>query len=115
MATIDAARALGIDKLTGSIEVGKKADIILVDMFKPHLVPFFMASHRIAYEALGSDVNTVIVDGKVLMENREVKTVDEKEVLEQAQLEAEETIERGGLEPLMKMEQREEFWRLSKF
>lgn len=115
MATIDAARALGIDKLTGSIEVGKKADIILLDMFKPHLVPFYMASHRVAYEAMGSDVNTVIVDGKVLMENREVKTVDEEELLERAQLEAEETIERGGLEPLMKMEQREEFWRLSKY
>ena len=87
MATIDGARALGLENEIGSLEAGKKADIILVDMFKPHIYPLNMPVHRIAYFANGNDVDTVIVDGRIVMENRRILTVDEAEVLELAQKE----------------------------
>ena len=102
MVTIDAARALGMEKEIGSLEVGKKADIILVNMFKPHLYPLNMPVYRIVYFANGSDVDTVIVDGKVLMENRIVKTVNEEEVLEMAQRETEAMLDRMQLRDLLK-------------
>ncbi len=97
MVTIDAARGLGLDKEIGSLEVGKKADILLVDMYKPHLYPMNMPAYRIAYYALGSDVDTVIVDGQILMEHRQVKTVNENEVLDLAQRAADLAIARAGL------------------
>src|SRR5437762_13659266 len=73
MVTIDAARALGLDRELGSLEAGKKADVILVDLFKPHLMPLNMPVYRIASFANGADVDTVIVDGRVLMEGREAR------------------------------------------
>lgn len=85
MATIDGAKALGLEKIIGSLEVGKKADIILLDFKKPHLTPVHDPYANIVYSACGSDVDTVIVDGKVLMENRNVKTLDEEEVVLKAQ------------------------------
>ena len=85
MATIDGARALGLDGLIGSLEAGKKADIILVDTNKPHLKPIHDVYAALVYSARGSDVDTVIVDGRVLMENRRVKTVDEAEVMRRAE------------------------------
>ena len=63
MITIDAARTLGYEQELGSLEAGKKADIILIDMMKPHLLPIFMIPHRIVYEVSGHDVDTVIVNG----------------------------------------------------
>ena len=84
MVTIDAARALGLEKELGSLETGKKADVILIDMFKPHLMPFNMPVYRVAYFANGNDVDTVIVNGQVLMEGRRVLTVNEVDVLELA-------------------------------
>jgi len=85
MATIDGARALGLDKLTGSLEVGKRADVILVDFEKPHLIPKHNLYANIVYSARGSDVDTVIVDGTILMEKRRVKTLKEGEAMEKAQ------------------------------
>jgi len=85
MATIDGAKALGIEKTVGSLEVGKKADIILLDFKKPHLTPIHDPYANIVYSACGSDVDTVIVDGKILMENMDVKTLDEEEVMLKAQ------------------------------
>jgi 5-methylthioadenosine/S-adenosylhomocysteine deaminase len=81
MATINGARALGLEKTVGTLEAGKKADIILVDFKKPHLTPTHDPYANIVYSAHGSDADTVIVDGKVLMENRKVKTLDEEEVM----------------------------------
>ncbi|MFX0113213.1 MAG: amidohydrolase family protein [Candidatus Hodarchaeota archaeon] len=98
MVTIDAARILGYEKELGSLEIGKKADIILIDMMKPHLLPIFMIPHRIAYEVSGQDVDTVIVDGEILMESRQVLRVNELEALEKAQEEAENAIARGKLD-----------------
>jgi len=102
MATIDAARALGLEKELGSIEPGKKADIVLLNMFKPHLIPNYMMPYRIVFEASGHDVETVMVDGEIIMEDRVVRTVDEPKILEKAQRCSEQAIERAGIEPFMR-------------
>lgn len=80
MATIDGAKTLRLDKLIGSLEVGKRADLILVDTKKPHLTPMHDPYANLVYSARGSDVETVIIDGRIIMENREVKTLDEEGV-----------------------------------
>jgi len=113
MATIDAARALGLADEIGSLEVGKRADLILVDMCKPHLYPLNMPVYRIAYFANGADVDTVLVDGQVLMEGRRVLTVDEAEVLEGAQAETERMLDRLGLRGLLEFPPK--FWGHSRY
>ena len=113
MATIDGARALGLDAEIGSIEAGKKADLILVDLFKPHLYPLNMSVYRIAYFANGADVDTVLVDGKVLMEARKVLTVDEADVLEFAQRETEAMLDRVGIQSLLEFPPN--FWGHSRY
>ena len=100
MVTVDAARALGMEKDIGSLEPGKKADVILVDWFKPHLVPMNMPVYRMVYFANGEDVATVIVDGRILMRDRRVLTVNEENVLTGAQREADLAIRRAGLQDL---------------
>ena len=101
MVTIDAARALGLEREIGSLEAGKKADVILVDAWRPHMVPMNMPLYRVAYFANGNDVSTVLVNGRVLMRDRQVQTVNEDQVLEMAQREAEAAIRRTGLERLL--------------
>jgi cytosine/adenosine deaminase-related metal-dependent hydrolase len=91
MITIDAARVLGLDSQIGSLEKGKKADIILIDTFKAHLTPSLMMPQLLVYYGSGYDVKTVMVDGRILMEDRVVKTVDERKVI----LEAREEIEKA--------------------
>lgn len=113
MTTIDGAKAFRLDDQIGSLEPGKKADMILVDMKKPHLYPLNMPVDRITYFANGADVDTVIVDGEILMENREVKTVNEEDVLEMAQQEIELAVGRSGLKKLL--EQGEGFWGHSRY
>jgi 5-methylthioadenosine/S-adenosylhomocysteine deaminase len=113
MATIDAARGLGMQDEIGSLEAGKKADIILVDMYKPHLFPLNMAPYRIAHYANGGDVDTVFVNGKILMENRHVNTVIESEVLDLAQLSIDKALKRTQLNSLKELPA--EFWGHSKF
>ncbi|MEM3580276.1 MAG: amidohydrolase [Candidatus Bathyarchaeia archaeon] len=95
MATINGAKALGLEKIVGSLEVGKKADIILIDLSKPHLRPLHNIYSGILYSAKGSDVDTVIVDGKILVENRIVKTLDEHTVVEKAEKHAFELLSRN--------------------
>jgi 5-methylthioadenosine/S-adenosylhomocysteine deaminase len=101
MVTIDAARAIGMQDSIGSLEVGKKADIILVDLFKPHMMPLNMPVYRVTCFANGADVCTTIVDGKVLMEDGKVNTVDEAEVMEQAQQATDRMLARTGLHHLL--------------
>ncbi|MFM9886355.1 MAG: amidohydrolase family protein [Burkholderiales bacterium] len=101
MATIDGAKIVGMGDTTGSIEVGKEADLIIVNMAKPHLMPMAMETSRIAHLARGADVETVLVQGEVLMENRKVLKVNESDVLEWAQAEAEHTWEVFGLHPML--------------
>jgi len=94
MATMEGAKALGLEKTVGSLEVGKKADIILIDFRKPHLTPLHDPYANIVYSARGSDVDTVIVNGKILMEGRKVKTLDEQEVMQKAQRTASNLLKR---------------------
>lgn len=90
MATIEAAKAIGLDDEVGSLAVGKKADIIIIDMEQPNLTPVLFDPIRnivpnLVYSAKGNEVETVIIDGQIVMENRVLKTIDEKEVIRQAQ------------------------------
>lgn len=85
MATINGAIALGLQDKIGSLEAGKKADIVLVDLKKSHLTPLHNVISHLVYSALGCDVDTTIVDGKILMQGRKVLTLDEDKVLERAQ------------------------------
>jgi 5-methylthioadenosine/S-adenosylhomocysteine deaminase len=82
MATINGAKALLWDKEIGSIEPGKKADIILVNLNKPHIVPVADIYNTLVQRVTGPDVDTVIIDGKVIMQHGEIKTVNEQEILE---------------------------------
>jgi 5-methylthioadenosine/S-adenosylhomocysteine deaminase len=76
MATTGGAQILGLDKLIGSIEKGKQADIILVDMNQPHLTPLYNCYSQIVYAARGADVKTSIINGKVVMKDRQLLTID---------------------------------------
>ena len=76
MCTIEAARALGLEKITGSLEVGKKADIILLDTKKPHLTPMYNPASHLVYAARGSDVKTTIINGEVVMEDGSLLSLD---------------------------------------
>ncbi len=80
MATINGAKALGLEDITGSIKVGKKADIIMIDKTAPSLYPLNDIYSALIYSATGSEVTNVIINGKIVMENREVKTIDENKV-----------------------------------
>jgi len=84
MATIGGAKAVGMEDLIGSIEVGKKADIIIVDLFKPHIEPVHDLVNNLIYCAKGSDVETSIIDGEVVLEKGQLKKIDEEEVLTRA-------------------------------
>jgi 5-methylthioadenosine/S-adenosylhomocysteine deaminase len=97
MATINGAKALGLQKEVGSIELGKKGDIILVKLRKPHLIPTFNPISNLVYAAEGSDVDTVIIDGKIIMENRIAKTLDESRILQQASERGHKLLEKAGI------------------
>lgn len=95
MATIEGAKALGIDNLTGSLEVGKSADLIMLNLTEPTLAPVYTEPIRnflpnIAYAARGNEVDTVIVNGKVLVEHRVPQTFDMNEIIRNAQRYADE-------------------------
>ncbi|MDI6743488.1 MAG: amidohydrolase [Smithella sp.] len=76
MATIGGAKVLGLDTFTGSIEEGKKADIIFLDMNQPHLTPLYNCYSQIVYAARGADVRTSIINGKIVMKDRRLTTID---------------------------------------
>ena len=85
MATIKGAEALGLDDEIGSIEVGKKADIILIDTNSANMVPDSSSlSSNVIYSANGSNVDTTICNGKILMENKKLTTLDEDEIYAKA-------------------------------
>jgi 5-methylthioadenosine/S-adenosylhomocysteine deaminase len=76
MATIGGAKVLGLDKFIGSIETGKKADMILVDMNQPHLTPLYHCYSQLVYAARGADVQTSIINGRIVMKDRHLLTID---------------------------------------
>lgn len=80
-ATIGGAKGIGLGDVTGSIEIGKKADLAILSMHTPSMWPLNNPIAALSYSANGSEVNTVIIDGKITMENREVKTMDEERIL----------------------------------
>ena len=84
MATLGGARVLGMEKEIGSLEVGKKADVIILDLNKPHLQPVYNIVSHLVYSATGADVRDVIIDGKVIMENRRLLTLEEEQILSKA-------------------------------
>ena len=83
MATIEGARVLGLDDQIGTLEPGKKADMIFIRTDKLHLCPDNDVCTNIVYSANGADVDTVMIDGKVIMQNRKMINLDEKEVMKQ--------------------------------
>jgi 5-methylthioadenosine/S-adenosylhomocysteine deaminase len=88
MATIDAARVLGLSDRVGSIEPGKQADLIVVDADKPHLTPMYDPVSHLVYAVRGSDIRHSIINGKVVMEDRRLTTLDVEKVLFEARREA---------------------------
>jgi 5-methylthioadenosine/S-adenosylhomocysteine deaminase len=84
MATIDGARALHMEKEIGSLEKGKKADLILISLDEPHAVPMYDVYAQIAYALKGSDVKTVIIGGQIVMRDRKLLTVDETAAIAKA-------------------------------
>lgn len=82
MATINGAKALGLEKEIGSLEVGKKADIAILDLHTPSLMPNNNIIAGLSYSANGSEVVTVIIDGVITMEDRKILTFDEEKVYE---------------------------------
>jgi len=84
MATIDGARALHMEKEIGSLEAGKKADLILISLNEPNAVPMYDVYAQIAYALKGSDVETVVIGGREVMRDHKLLTIDEPKVLEKA-------------------------------
>jgi 5-methylthioadenosine/S-adenosylhomocysteine deaminase len=85
MATINGAKALGMENEIGSLEVGKRADLILLDTNKPHYFPRHNPVSSLAYSAQAADVKTVMVNGQVLLENYQLKTIDVEETMREAE------------------------------
>jgi 5-methylthioadenosine/S-adenosylhomocysteine deaminase len=113
MCTIDGAKAFRVDDYLGSLETGKKADIILVDMNKPHFYPLNMPVDKVTYFANGNDVDTVIVDGEILMQGREVKTVDEYAIMDESQKQLELAL--GRIDSSSLFDLTENYWRKSHY
>ena len=83
-ATTGGAKVLGLERRIGSLEQGKRADLIVIDLNRPHLVPFYNVYSELVYATSGSDVETVIIDGRIVMENRNLLTLDEESVMQEA-------------------------------
>jgi len=81
MATIGGASVLGLQDQIGTLEKGKRADIITVDLNRPHLCPLYNPVSTLVYSATGADVKDVVVDGKILMKDRRFMTLDSREVM----------------------------------
>jgi 5-methylthioadenosine/S-adenosylhomocysteine deaminase len=84
MATIDGARALHMEKEIGSLESGKKADLVLLSLNTPNSVPVYDVYAQIAYASKASDIDSVIIGGRLVMEHRKVLTVDEQAAIRKA-------------------------------
>ncbi len=84
MATIEGARALHMEKEIGSLEAGKKADFIIISLDEPNAVPMYDLYAQLAYALKGSDVETVVIGGRVVMRDRKLLTVNEEEVMAKA-------------------------------
>ena len=97
MATIDGARALGLEAEIGSLEAGKRADVALVNLNRLHTSPAAEIVSSLVYAAEASDVQSVIIDGRVVMRDRELLTIDETETVAEANAQSELLLARAGL------------------
>lgn len=97
MATIEGARALSMENEIGSLEVGKRADILLVNMRQPHLWPPVDPVQRLARFANGADVDTTIVGGRILMRGRKLAGQDEDAILDRAEKAFRLAMRRAGI------------------
>jgi cytosine/adenosine deaminase-related metal-dependent hydrolase len=97
MATIDGARALGLDGDIGSIEVGKKADLVLFDTRRPEWAALFNPVNSLVYNADGRSVHTVIVDGRIVVEDHRPAFVEEWELIQKVQKLGENLLARTGV------------------
>jgi 5-methylthioadenosine/S-adenosylhomocysteine deaminase len=86
MATCEGAKVLGLDGVVGSLETGKKADLCIIDMNKPHLTPLYDEYSHLAYTVGGADVETVIINGRIVMRNRRLITIDEEEAMHRVRI-----------------------------
>lgn len=84
MMTINGARALGLDEQIGSLEPGKQADFIAVDFNQPHLLPDGRFVPKLVYSTHGSDVRHVVIDGQIVMEDQQITTLSEADVMQRA-------------------------------
>jgi len=106
--TVDAARAIGMETELGTLEVGKRADVILVDRFRPHTTPSLVPLWQLVHWSSGGDVTDVFVDGEQVVANGRSTSVDEDEVLRTAEEEARKMISRAGIASII--EGQEGFW-----
>lgn len=97
MATREGARALGMEDRVGTIEAGKRADLILVDVTRPHVAPARDPYSAVVYAARGTDVRTTIVDGEILVEDFRLSRMDGIEIARNADAAARVLIDRAGL------------------
>jgi 5-methylthioadenosine/S-adenosylhomocysteine deaminase len=98
MACRGGAAAFGQADRIGSLEVGKKADVVLVDLDTPRAMPVHRPVSALVYNASAGEVDTVIVDGQILMHDRKILCVDEKAVLAEARAACARLFERAGVE-----------------
>lgn len=97
MATMGGARAVGLEKEIGSIEIGKKADLIAIDLDEAFVTPVHDPVSAIVYSALGHETSLVVIDGRIVMRDRKVLSVDERTVRRQSQLAAADLTRRAGI------------------
>ena len=95
MAVRGGANAIGKDDILGAVEEGRKADVILLNIDQPHLTPTQNLINTIVEAANGHDVTDSIINGKIVMKNREVLTLDEEKIRREAQIHMEEIIKRA--------------------
>lgn len=100
MITIDAARALGMEHEIGSLEVGKRADVITLDLTAPHMVPANMPVSRIIHFATGADVRDVVIDGRLLVEGRRTPHLDQCAITAEAEAATQAMLRQSGLAAL---------------
>lgn len=96
MATTEGARAIGRTE-TGSIEIGKRADLITVEARQPHLAPLFDPEKALVYSARGADVRDSVIDGRIVMRDRKVLTIDEEALIAEADEVARRCASRAGI------------------
>lgn len=97
IATVNGASALGLQKEIGSIEEGKRADLAIIRIDNEHCIPSFNPVSTLVYSCSGNDVETVIIDGRVIMYKREVVTLDERRIIEEAREASEKLLDRSGI------------------